>query len=146
MTCSELVLSPDESRLIERKRYPGENTLAMVAWKMTLRTPEYPDGRTIIVIGNDITVELGTFGPKEDLLFHRASELSRKLRVPRIYLAANSGARMGIAKEVLSVIRVAWEDDGDPERGFKYLYLTPDDYLKVLYGHVWNLTPVSRYL
>ena len=39
MTCSELVLSPDESRLIERKRYPGENTLAMVAWKMILRTP-----------------------------------------------------------------------------------------------------------
>ena len=46
MTCSELVLSPDESRLIERKRYPGENTLAMVAWKMTLRTPEYPDGKS----------------------------------------------------------------------------------------------------
>ena len=39
MTCSELILSPDETRLIERKRYPGENTLAMVAWKMILRTP-----------------------------------------------------------------------------------------------------------
>ena len=61
---------------------------------------EYPDGRTIIVIGNDITIEIGTFGPKEDLLFQRASELARKLKVPRIYLAANSGARMGIAKEV----------------------------------------------
>ena len=60
---------------------------------------EYPDGRTIIVIGNDITIEIGTFGPKEDLLFQRASELARKLKVPRIYLAANSGARMGIAKE-----------------------------------------------
>ena len=61
---------------------------------------EYPDGRTIIVIGNDITIEIGTFGTKEDLLFHRASELARKLKVPRIYLSANSGARMGIAKEV----------------------------------------------
>ena len=39
MTCSELILSPDETRLVERKRYPGENTLAMVAWKMILRTP-----------------------------------------------------------------------------------------------------------
>merc|ERR1719245_1599925 len=131
MTCSELVLSPDESRLIERKRYPGENTLAMVAWKMILRTPEYPEGRTVIVIGNDITIEIGTFGTKEDLLFHRASELARKLRVPRIYLSANSGARMGIAKEVLSVIKVAWEDDSDPEKGFRYLYLTPEDYLKL---------------
>ena len=51
--------------------------------------------------------------------------------MPRIYLAANSGARMGIAKEVLAVIRVAWEDDSDPEKGFKYLYLTPEDYLKL---------------
>ena len=27
--------------------------------------------------------------------------------------------------------QVAWEDDADPERGFKYLYLTPEDYLKL---------------
>ena len=26
---------------------------------------------------------------------------------------------------------MAWEDDADPERGFKYLYLTPEDYLKL---------------
>lgn len=25
-------------------------------------------------------------------------------------------------------MRVAWEDDTDPEKGFKYLYLTPEDY------------------
>ena len=43
MTCSELILSPDETRLVERKRYPGENTLAMVAWKMILRTPGMDD-------------------------------------------------------------------------------------------------------
>jgi acetyl-CoA carboxylase/biotin carboxylase 1 len=98
---------------------------------MTLRTPEYPEGREIIVIGNDITIEIGTFGPKEDLLFFKASELARKLKIPRIYLAANSGARMGIAKEVLSVLKVAWEDESDPEKGFKYLYITPDDHMKL---------------
>ena len=29
------------------------------------------------------------------------------------------------------MIKVAWEDEADPERGFKYLYLTPEDYLKL---------------
>ena len=33
--------------------------------------------------------------------------------------------------QVLSVIKVAWEDEADPEKGFKYLYLTPEDYLKL---------------
>ena len=32
------------------------------------------------------------------------------------------------------MIKVAWEDDADPERGFKYLYLTPEDYLKLSSG------------
>ena len=91
--------------MIERKRYPGENTVAMVAWKMTLRTPENPEGRDLIVISNDITISIGSFGPKEDALFQRASELARKLKVPRIYLAANSGARIGVAREVLSAFR-----------------------------------------
>ena len=127
--CVELVLTADESKVVERKRYPGENNIAMVAWKMTLKTPEYPEGRDIIVISNDITINIGSFGPKEDMLFLRASELARKLKIPRIYLAANSGARIGLAKEVMSVFKVAWEDDSDLEKGFKYLYLTPDDHL-----------------
>ena len=41
----------------------------MVAWSITLFTPQYPNGRDIIVIGNDITHQIGSFGPKEDLLF-----------------------------------------------------------------------------
>ncbi|TRY78898.1 hypothetical protein TCAL_01701 [Tigriopus californicus] len=127
--CTELVLTPDESKVIERKRYPGENSIAMVAWKMSMKTPEYPEGRDIIVIANDITINIGSFGPKEDILFLRASELARKLKIPRIYLAANSGARIGLAKEVMELFRVAWEDPDDPEKGFKYLYLTSDDYL-----------------
>ena len=34
-----------------------------------MKTPEFPDGREIIVIGNDITFLIGSFGPREDLLF-----------------------------------------------------------------------------
>ena len=36
---------------------------------MTLKTPECPEGRDIIVISNDITHKIGSFGPTEDLLF-----------------------------------------------------------------------------
>lgn len=36
---------------------------------MTLKTPEFPGGRDIIVIGNDITFKIGSFGPKEDFLY-----------------------------------------------------------------------------
>lgn len=89
-------------------------------------------GREIIVIANDITIEIGSFGPKEDLLFLRASELARKMKVPRIYIASNSGARIGIAREFLPTFKVAWEDDQDPEKGFKYLYLSPEDYSSII--------------
>lgn len=53
----------------------------MVAWRMTLHTPEYPDGRDAIVICNDITYQIGSFGPLEDILFLKASQLARELRV-----------------------------------------------------------------
>ena len=36
---------------------------------MTLNTPQYPDGRDVIVISNDITYQIGSFGPNEDILF-----------------------------------------------------------------------------
>ena len=32
-------------------------------------TPEFPDGREVILIANDITHQIGSFGPKEDLLY-----------------------------------------------------------------------------
>lgn len=47
----------------------------MVAWQMTLKTPECPEGRDIIVISNDITYKIGSFGPAEDLLFKVRSSL-----------------------------------------------------------------------
>jgi hypothetical protein len=41
----------------------------MVAWQMSIKTPLYPNGRRIIVISNDITYKIGSFGPQEDVLF-----------------------------------------------------------------------------
>lgn len=121
----------DQDRLVPVKRFPGENLLGMVAWKMTLKTVEFPNGRDVIVIANDITIEIGSFGPREDLLFKEASVLARKLGIPRIYLAANSGARIGLANEVREKFNVAWDDPTDPEKGFSGLYLSPEDYLEL---------------
>lgn len=178
---------------------------------MELKTPEFPNGRDIIVIGNDITFMIGSFGPREDILyqannsldiqcrFHilpsccvscwwpsfsvmlrfkmvllfgcwaalsnrtflvlcyfvlldstlfifylanvnlqvikflcskislkgvcyflwcvqKASEMARKSGMPRIYLSANSGARLGLAEEIKHLFRVAWEDPSNPDK------------------------------
>ncbi|XP_065172801.1 acetyl-CoA carboxylase-like, partial [Atheta coriaria] len=132
MDCIELVLDPEtETRLVEQKRVPGENNVGMVAWRITLYTPEYPHGRDIIVIANDITYLIGSFGPREDKVFALASEVARQLRIPRIYVSANSGARIGLAEEVKALYKIAWEDPNEPDHGFRYLYLTPEDYAKV---------------
>ncbi|KAH0625645.1 hypothetical protein JD844_015237 [Phrynosoma platyrhinos] len=119
LTYTELVLD-SQGQLVQMNRLPGGNEIGMVAFKMKLKTPEYPKGRDIVVIINDITYKIGSFGPEEDLLFLRASELARAEGVPRIYIAANSGARIGFADEIKHKFQ-----------GFKYLYLTPQDYTKM---------------
>ncbi len=48
-----------------------------------------------------------------------------------MYIAANSGARIGLAEELKHLFRVAWVDPDCPDKGFKYLYLSPADYMKV---------------
>lgn len=131
MQCVELVVDIATGQLIEQKRMPGENDCAMVAWRFTLFTPECPEGREIIVIGNDITKMLAVFGPREDIVFHRASKKARELGIPRIYISANSGAKIGLAEEVKSLFDVAWIDVNNPDKGFDYLYLSPENYKKV---------------
>ncbi|XP_051888522.1 acetyl-CoA carboxylase 2 isoform X1 [Pristis pectinata] len=130
LQCTELVLD-SHGQLVHMNRIPGGNEVGMVAWKMNLKTPEYPEGRDIVVICNDITFKIGSFGPEEDLLFLRASQLARAEGIPRIYIAANSGARIGLAEEIRHMFQVAWEDPDDPYKGFKYLYLTPQDYTRI---------------
>jgi acetyl-CoA carboxylase/biotin carboxylase 1 len=122
---NELVLD-DQDNLAEVSREPGTNTCGMVGWLINARTPEYPRGRKFVVVANDITYNIGSFGPKEDNFFFKCTELARKLGIPRIYLSANSGARLGLATELMPHFKVAWNDPEKPEAGFKYLYLTDE--------------------
>jgi acetyl-CoA carboxylase/biotin carboxylase 1 len=122
---SELVFD-DTDNLVEVSREPGTNSHGMVGWIVTARTPEYPRGRRFIIVANDITFQIGSFGPQEDKFFHKCTELARKMGIPRIYLSANSGARIGMADELIPYFSVAWNNPEKPEAGFKYLYLTPE--------------------
>ncbi|XP_042685096.1 acetyl-CoA carboxylase 2 isoform X1 [Centrocercus urophasianus] len=130
LTYTELVLD-SQGQLVQMNRLPGGNEVGMVAFKMKLKTPEYPKGRDIVLICNDITHMIGSFGPEEDMVFLRASELARAEGIPRVYIAANSGARIGFADEIKHMFQVAWVDPEDPYKGFKYLYLTPQDYTRI---------------
>jgi len=97
-------------------------------------TPQYGEessGREIVVIANDITFRAGSFGTEEDRLFELASAYARNRGIPRIFLAANSGARIGLAEEIKKKFNVAWIDPAEPAKGYRYLYLTPSDYAQL---------------
>ena len=126
----ELILD-EHDQLQEVDRAPGNNACGMVGWVFTLRTPEYPHGRRAVVIANDITYKIGSFGPEEDHFFNLASEYARDQGLPRIYLSANSGARIGLAEEVMNLFSCAWNDAENPEKGVEYIYLTHTNYLKL---------------
>lgn len=42
----------------------------------TVFTPEYPEGRQMVLIANDITVQAGSFGTREDTVFRYVVTLS----------------------------------------------------------------------
>ena len=50
------------------------------------------------------------------------------MRIPRIYIAANSGARIGLADQVKKRFKVAFKDPAKPDGGFEFLYVTKTDY------------------
>lgn len=85
-------------------------------------------GRQVVLIANDITHKAGSFGTREDVVFKMASEYARSRRIPRVFIAANSGARIGLADRVKKKFKVAFKDDTKPELGFDYLYLSEQDY------------------
>ena len=122
---NELVIDNSDN-LAEVNRELGANNIGMVGWVVTAKTPEYPRGRRFIIIANDITYKIGSFGPQEDKFFQKCSERARREGIPRIYLSANSGARIGMAEELIPHFSVAWKDATRPEAGFEYLYLTPE--------------------
>lgn len=60
----ELILQGDGT-LEKQFRVVGTNKVGMLAWHVTMRTPEYPEGREIVVISNDVTFQSGSFGVAE---------------------------------------------------------------------------------
>lgn len=131
MKSVELVMQVDittgSTELVETYRASGLNDCGIVVWKCTMSTPEYPTGRDVIIIANDITFKSGSFGPEEDAMFLAASRLARSARIPRIYLAANSGARIGVANEVRDRIQAIWNDPECPSKGVKGLGISSED-------------------
>ncbi len=61
----------ENGRLCPIEREPGLNSAGMVAWLVTIKTPEYPNGRDFVLISNDITHKAGSFGTKEDYYFYK---------------------------------------------------------------------------
>ncbi|KAA8538039.1 hypothetical protein F0562_027381 [Nyssa sinensis] len=117
--------------LVSVERPPGFNDVGMVAWCMELSTPEFPSGRTILIVANDVTFKAGSFGPREDAFFFAVTDLACSKKLPLVYLAANSGARIGVAEEVKACFKVGWSDESNPGHGFQYIYLAPEDHTRI---------------
>ena len=136
LTAVELVMDWSKMELVETERAEGANDVGMLAWKLTMKTPEYPDGRVVVLIANDVTFQAGSFGVREDQFFQKASELARKQGLPRVYVSCNSGARVGLVEELKPLYKIQWWDANDCAKGFEYLYLTKEDYEKLPAGTV----------
>eukprot|EP00928_Gymnodinium_smaydae_P037781 TRINITY_DN26188_c0_g1_i1.p1 TRINITY_DN26188_c0_g1~~TRINITY_DN26188_c0_g1_i1.p1 ORF type:complete len:2149 (+),score=434.34 TRINITY_DN26188_c0_g1_i1:43-6489(+) len=133
---SQELVTGDDGELFLSDRAPGCNDIGMIAWRCTLRTPEYPDGRSIVLIANDVTHKAGSFGVAEDIFFQKASAYARENGLPRLYIACNSGARVGLVEELKPYLKAKWIDDANPAKGFEYLYLEEEDYNRFEEGTV----------
>lgn len=106
----------------------GDSPCGMVAFKLRIKTPDHPEGREVILIGNDVTFQGGSFGVKEHRLYAAASAYARKHKLPRIYIACNSGARIGLYDKIKHKIKVRWIDPENPHLGVESLALSEEDY------------------
>jgi acetyl-CoA carboxylase / biotin carboxylase 1 len=139
-----------DGKLILGNRPVGSNSIGMVAWLVSMKTPEYPEGRDVVVIANDVTVQSGSFGVEEDELYYKASLFARERKIPRLYIACNAGARIGLVDELKPMLNIKFIDEQNPNKGFEYLYLSDADYKSLPEGTViaykvaegWALTDV----
>merc|ERR1719203_2499628 len=101
-----------------------------------MKTPEYPEGREVVFVANDVTVQSGSFGVPEDEIFYKASKYARENKLPRVYIACNSGARIGLVDDLKPKFNIKFVDEASPSKGFEYLYLTDDVYKSLPEGSV----------
>ena len=125
---TELVLAPGGGHLDAVTRGAGANDRGVVVWRCAFASPSCPDGRTFILVANDITHQSGSFSPAEDDTYCAALKLAQGEGLPVVYISANSGARLGLDEAVKHAFKAAWVDPNDPSLGFKYLYLDEADY------------------
>ena len=119
----ELILKGDDDlEFVERPI--GNNDLAMVAFDIILKNEV-----RFVLIANDITVNAGSFSWQDDLLFYNASKYARINKLPRIYISANSGARLEINNTVKDLFKIKWKNN-DINQGYEFLYLEKEDYKK----------------
>lgn len=133
---SQELFERDDGVLTTGSRPIGTNKIGMVAWHVTMKSPEYPDGREVVLIANDITVQSGSFGVEEDELFYKASVYARDRKLPRVYLSCNAGARIGLVEALKPKLKIKFLDEQNPSKGFEYLYLSDDDYKGLAPGTV----------
>lgn len=62
------------------------------------------------------------------MVFKLASEFARSNNIPRLFVAANSGARIGLSESIKKLFKVAFKNPSSPESGFDFLYITKADY------------------
>uniref|UniRef100_A0A915AGR3 Acetyl-CoA carboxylase n=1 Tax=Parascaris univalens TaxID=6257 RepID=A0A915AGR3_PARUN len=122
----ELIYDESSKKLLMSEDAGSLSKIGMVAWRVRLIVPEYPEGREVIIIANDISHQIGSFSMREHNLYSAASKLSREEGLPRIYIAANSGARIGLSSDLKKLFGVMWKNEGSPEQGFDGLYLTDE--------------------
>jgi acetyl-CoA carboxylase/biotin carboxylase 1 len=133
---SQELIEGEDGKLAPGSRPIGTNKVGMVSWVTTMKTPEYPEGRDVVFIANDVTVQSGSFGVEEDEHYLKASQYARERGLPRIYIACNAGARIGLVDELKPKIQVKFVDEAAPSKGFEYLYLTEEDYNELPEGSV----------
>jgi acetyl-CoA carboxylase / biotin carboxylase 1 len=125
---SQELIEGANGELVLGSRAVGTNPYGMVAWLVSMKTPEYPEGREAVVIANDVTVQSGSFGVEEDEFYYKASVYARERKLPRVYISCNAGARIGLVDELKTKINIKFSDPSNPNKGFEYLYLSDEDY------------------
>jgi len=130
------LIEGEDGELVLGKREIGSNKVGMVAWVAKMKTPEYPEGREVVFIANDVTVQSGSFGVAEDEVFFKASKYARENKIPRVYIACNSGARIGLVEDLKPKFEIKFIDEAAPSKGFEYLYLTDEVYKSLPEGSV----------
>ncbi|ULT84449.1 hypothetical protein L3Y34_013254 [Caenorhabditis briggsae] len=113
----------EDSETLQKRARNALNKCGMVAWIMTLYTPEKPQGYDVVLIGNDVTFQSGSFGTAEDDLFAAASTYSREHKLPRVNVSVNSGARIGLSTKISKLVKVQLKNEDKPDQGYDYIYV-----------------------